>query len=86
MLTAAGGYTNGGFAPNVYNRYGDVVELYAYTSPSGGVEVAESGSERRPPIGGFGGWQVSAEITASLGLPSRCVVAAQPTHDVQLAP
>jgi hypothetical protein len=85
-LTAAGGYTNGGFAPNVYNRYGDVVELYAYTSASGGAEVAEPGSERRPPIGGFGKWQVIAEITNSLGLPSRCVVAAQPTHDVQLAP
>jgi hypothetical protein len=86
MLTAAGGYTNGGFAPNVYNRYGDVVELYAYTTTSGGVQVADLASERRPPIGGYGTWQVSAPINESGALPSRCVVAAQPTHSVQLAP
>jgi hypothetical protein len=86
MLTAAGGYSNGGFAPNVYNRYGDVVELYAYSRPSGGVQVAELGSERRPPIGGYGTWHVSVPTDGSLGIPSRCVVAALPTHEVQLAP
>jgi hypothetical protein len=85
-LTAAGGYTNGGFAPNVYNRYGDVVELYAYTGPSDRGQVAELNSERRPPIGGYGTWHVSASINASIGIPSTCVVAAQPTHAVQLAP
>lgn len=85
MLTAAGGYTNGGFAPNVYNRYGDVVELYAYTTPSG-AQVAQLNSEHRPPIGGYGTWQVIAPVNAALGLPTRCVVAAQSTHAVQLAP
>jgi hypothetical protein len=86
MLTAAGGYTNGGFAPNVYDRYGDVVELYAYTGASGGVQVAELASERRPPIGGYGTWQASVSIDDALGSPSRCIVAAQPTHALQLAP
>jgi hypothetical protein len=84
-LTATGGYTNGGFAPNVYSRYGDVVELYAYTTPAS-VQVAELSSEHRPPIGGYGTWQVNAPLNTTPGVPTRCVVAAQPTHAVQLAP
>ena len=32
-VTATGSF-NGGFAPEAYQRYGDVVELYAYDAPS----------------------------------------------------
>jgi hypothetical protein len=35
---------------------------------------------------GGGGWQVSATFDPSVGEPAVCVVAAQPTHDEQLAP
>jgi hypothetical protein len=89
-VSARGGYTNGGFAPNVYNRYGDVVELYVYTAPVDGYpdgnQVADLGAEDRPSIGGFGTWQVTAPVDLSGGAPARCVVAAQPTHALQLAP
>jgi len=89
-VSARGGYTNGGLAPNVYNRYGDVVEVYVYTAPSvgysAGTQIAEFNAEHSPPIGGRGSWTVSAPLIAGLGTPRRCVVAAHPTHDIQLAP
>lgn len=84
-VTASGGYTNGGFAPNVYDRYGDVVELYVYDV--GGSELAVTGSEQRPAIGGYGSWAVSAPLDpAATSRPARCVVVAQPTHALVLAP
>jgi hypothetical protein len=89
-VSARGGYTNGGLAPNVYNRYGDVVEVYVYTAPSvgypGGKQIADLNAEHSPPIGGRGTWTVRAPLIAGLATPRRCVVAALPTHDVQLAP
>ena len=89
-VTAEGSYTNGGFAPNVYNRYGDVVELYVYGAASAdhpiGVQVAKLSAEHTAPIGGYAPWRVWAPLEASLGAPTRCVVVAQPTHAEQLAP
>lgn len=50
-VTASGGY-QGGFASQVYPRYGDVVRLYVYTAPlSGypqGVQLATLSSEKPP--------------------------------------
>ena len=35
-ITAEGTYTNGGFVPNVYDRYGDIIVLYVRAAPSPG--------------------------------------------------
>jgi hypothetical protein len=87
-VTAIGTY-QGGFAPNVYNRYGDVVVLYIFGAPSSGypqgAQLGASSVTNSPAIGS-GTWQTSATVDLSTGQPVRCVVAAQPTHDVQLAP
>jgi hypothetical protein len=87
--TAEGTY-QGGFAPNAYSRYGDIVDLYVFTGPSPGypegVQVAGLSPERSPAIGGRGTWQVTEPVDLSFGQPERCVVAAQPTHDFQGAP
>jgi hypothetical protein len=91
--TARGTY-RGGFAPAVYGRYGDVIDLYVYTravkgSPSG-IQLADEPFTRTAPfIGGRGPWTVTVPLNTSLsssGRPSRCVVAAQPTMDFQGAP
>jgi hypothetical protein len=88
-VTAGGTYTNGGFVPNVYNRYGDIIVLYVFASPSAGyaegIQLWASGVSDSPGVGSPAPWQVSLSISPSLGLPARCVVAAQSTHDVQLA-
>jgi len=88
-VTAKGSY-RGGFAPNLYNRYGDIVELYVFGAPSSGYPqgppLAASSVTDSPPIGGYGSWQVSTNVDLGVGLPEKCVVAAQPTHDLQLAP
>ncbi len=90
QVTARGGYTNGGFAPNVYDRYGAVVRLYVYTAAAAGypsgVQVVNVGEENAAPIGGYGPWEVSGPIYVTSAAPSRCVVASQPTHDPILAP
>jgi len=87
-VTATGSYA-GGFAPNVYNRFGDVVELYVFGAPSAGypqgAQLAVSPVASSPAVGS-GTWQVSAGVDRSIGQPARCVVAAQPTHDPQFAP
>lgn len=83
-VSATGGYTNGDFAPNVYNRYGDVVELLAYSES--GAQLADLSTESRPAIGGYGSWRVTGHLTSSATSPSRCVVVAQPTHAFQGAP
>jgi len=91
-VTAMGAY-QGGFAPNVYSRYGDIVVLYVFGPPSPGFpqgpQLAVSSAQDSPPLSS-GTWQVSTSVStsldASVGQPARCVVAAQPTHDVQLAP
>lgn len=73
----------------VYDRYGDIIELYLFTPPSNGYQqgeqLAASSYKDAPPVGA-GGWEVSTSFDPSVGQPARCVVAAQPTHDVQLAP
>jgi hypothetical protein len=88
-VTAKGAY-QGGFAPNLYNRYGDIVELYVFGAPSSGYpqgpQLAASSATDSPPIGGSGSWQVSTNVDLGVGSPEKCVVAAQPTHDLQLAP
>jgi hypothetical protein len=84
IVTATGSYTNGGFAPNVYNRYGDVVELYVYDAS--GAQLAMTNTEDRPAIGGYGNWTVTAELNSTTANPAECVVAAQPTPALQLAP
>jgi hypothetical protein len=72
-----------------YNRYGDIVVLYVFTAPSSGypqgAQLAVSSASQSPSVGD-GSWQVSATFDPSIGPPARCLIAAQPTHDVQLAP
>lgn len=89
-VTAGGTYTNSGFVPNVYNRYGDVIVLYVFAAPSPGyaqgIQLGSSDVSASPAVGISAPWHVSVSISPSLGAPARCVVAAQPTHDVQLAP
>jgi hypothetical protein len=87
-VTAIGTY-QGGSAPNVYNRYGDIVELYIFGAPSSGYpEGTQLGASpvNSSPVIGSGTWQVSTTVDLSTGQPVSCVVAAQPTHQVQLAP
>ncbi len=89
-VTAVGGY-QGGFAPYIYGRYGDFAELYVFTAPmpgfSQGIMLGLGGDgENTAAIGGYGTWQVTANINSSLGQPTSCLIAAQPTHDEVLAP
>jgi hypothetical protein len=89
-ITAEGTYTNGGFVPNVYNRYGDIIVLYAFTAPSPGyaegIQLGASDVSESPVLGSLAPWHVSLSITPTVGVPALCVVAAQPTHDPQFAP
>jgi hypothetical protein len=89
-ITAEGTYTNGGFVPNVYNRYGDVIVLYVLGAPSPGyaqgMQLGASDVSDSPVVGSPAPWRVSAFISPSGGVPAQCVVAAQPTHDGQFAP
>jgi hypothetical protein len=89
-ITAEGTYANGGFVPNVYDRYGDIIVLYVLAAPSPGYaqgpQLGASGVTESPVVGSHASWQVSLSISPSAGVPARCVVAAQPTHAGQLAP
>ena len=89
-ITAEGTYTNGGFVPNVYDRYGDIIVLYVRAAPSpgyaDGMQLGVSDVGESPAVGSHAPWQVSMSISSSIGVPGRCVVAAQPTHDGQFAP
>ena len=89
-VTAEGTYTNGGFVPNLYTRYGDIIVLYAFTAPSPGypqgIQLGVSDASESPALESPGPWQVSLSFTPSVGVPAQCVVAAQPTHDEQFAP
>ncbi len=89
-ITAEGSYQDG-FAPEIYNRYGDIVELYVFGAVSSGYpqgpQLAASSTTESPAIGGSATWQVSTKVDSTLvDQPARCVIAAQPTHDLQLAP
>jgi hypothetical protein len=89
-ITAEGTYSNGGFVPNVYDRYGDIILLYVLAAPSPGyaqgMQLGVSDASDSPVAGSRAPWHVSLSISPSAGVPARCVVAAQPTHDLQLAP
>jgi len=89
-VTAEGRYRNGGFVPNVYDRYGDVIVLYALAAPSPGypegMQLGVSDVRKSLVVGSRAPWHVSLSISPSAGEPARCVVAAQPTHDGQFAP
>jgi len=90
-VTARGMYTNGGFVPNVYNRYGDYVVLYVFSAASPGesqgIMLGVSSISPTADLGTRAPWQVSLSIEPGLTeTPVRCVVAAQPTHDFQGAP
>jgi hypothetical protein len=88
-ITAKGKYANDGFVPNVYDRYGDVIVLYVRTAPSPGYpqgsQLAVSDVRESPTVGSSAAWHVSLSISPSAGVPARCIVAAQPTHDGQFA-
>ena len=89
-ITAEGRYTNGGFVPNVYDRFGDVIVLYVRAAPSPGypegMQLGASDVRESPVVGNRAPWHVSLSVSPSVGAPARCVVAAQPTHDGQFAP
>jgi hypothetical protein len=89
-VTAEGAYTNGGFVPNLYDRYGDIIVLYVFTAPSpgepNGIQLGVSDVSESPVLGSSAPWQVSLSFSPSVGVPAQCVVAAQPTHDEQFAP
>ncbi len=89
-ITAEGTYTNGGFVPDVYDRYGDVIVLYVRAAASPGypegMQLGVSDVRESPVVGSRARWHVSFSISPSVGVPARCVVAAQPTHDAQFAP
>jgi hypothetical protein len=89
-ITAEGTYSNGGIVPAVYGRFGDVIVLYVRAAPSSGyaqgVQLGASDVSKSPVVGSRAPWHVSLSIAPSAGVPARCVVAAQPTHDGQFAP
>jgi hypothetical protein len=89
-ITARGTYTNGGFVPNVYHRYGDIIVLYVRAAPSPGypqgTQLGASDVRESPVLGSRAPWHVRVSISPSAGVPARCVVAAQPTHAGQFAP
>jgi hypothetical protein len=86
----AAGTFGSGFAPEIYARSGDVIDLYVFTAPQpgypDGIQLATPSTPQSPRIAGRGAWRVTVPLDPSLGMPSRCVVAAQPTHDFQGAP
>lgn len=88
MVTAAGSYA-GNSVPEVYRRYGDVIDLYVFSAPRpgypDGVQIALVSAEKLPALDGKGPWQVTTPIDLSQGQPARCLVAAQPTHDLETA-
>jgi hypothetical protein len=92
--TATGTYL-GGFVPAVYQRYGDVIDLYVFTRPiagyPGGIQLADEPFTRHAPFvySASRRWTVTVPLDRQLfsfGQPARCMVAAQPTMDIQLAP
>jgi len=89
-ITAEGTYSDGGFVPDVYDRYGDVIVLYVRAAPSAGypegMQLGVSDVSESPVLGSRAPWQVSLSISSPAGVPAQCVVAAQPTHDGQFAP
>jgi hypothetical protein len=95
MSATASGTYQGGFAPAVYQRYGDVIDLYVFSRPVAGnpdgIQLAAAPFTRKAPFvyGGGDRWTVTVPLDKQLfssGQPARCMVAAQPTMDFQEAP
>jgi hypothetical protein len=83
-LTARG-VCRGGYVPEGYVRYGDVVELYAYTAPQPDesdqtFQVVDLGSENPFRMAGKEPWTATGSIDTVVGVPQRCFVAVQATH------
>jgi len=86
-VTAMGTF-NGGFVPETYVRFGDVVELYVFTGPSPGYpqgnQVAALGVEHPFNMSQPGPWKVSVSVGDSTqpgpDAPQQCEVAVQATH------
>lgn len=83
-VTAQGTF-NGGFVPETYVRFGDVVELYAYDAPSmenhgQQSQVADLGLEKPFAMQGNGPWTVSVPADPAHLTPNQCLVAVQSTH------
>jgi hypothetical protein len=89
-ITAEGTYTDGGFVPDVYDRHGDIIVLYVLAAPSPGypegMQLGASDVRESPAVGSRAPWHVRLPVYQSPGIPARCAVAAQPTHDAQFAP
>ena len=84
-VVTAKGAVNGPL-PEVYIRFGDVVELYAYntnnTSPIGtyAVQVLDLAAESPGSLVHGLTWVASAPVAQGLPEPLRCFVAIQSTH------
>jgi predicted small lipoprotein YifL len=74
---------------DIYNRWGDRIDLYVFTAPQygfrTGYQIALPFTNKSPTVYGRGRWKVTVPLDAR-GRPVRCMVAAQPTHDFQGAP
>lgn len=85
MVTVHGSF-NGGFVPEAYRRFGDVVELYAYSSnddpPTGNdLQVLDLGAEKPGSMDTAGNtWTAVAPVDGQVGQPLHCFVAVQSTH------
>ncbi len=79
----------GGMVPEIYPRSGDIIDLYVFSAAQpgypAGIQLASPSGSSSPRLGGTGSWTVTVPIQ-SQPAPARCEVAAQPTHDVELAP
>jgi hypothetical protein len=84
VVTAEGTVTE--VLPEVYIRYGDVVELYAYNTTdnppnsANDIQVLALESERPGSLTGGSTWTVSATVANGFPPPLRCFVAIQSTH------
>jgi hypothetical protein len=80
-----------GFLEELYDRYGDRIDLYVFTArkrgfPSG-IQIATPFTNKAPALDrAVKSWKVSVPLMKGSGRPARCMVAAQPTHDFQGAP
>jgi hypothetical protein len=83
VATASGTFNRDAYG-ETYVRYGDVVELYVYSSPSQsfptGTQLAQVGTERTVVVGPSGPWQIAVPLAVSDLQPAQCLVAIQSTH------
>jgi hypothetical protein len=80
-----------GFTGDVYDRYGDRIDLYVFTArqrgyPAGMQLAAKPFTNKAPAVYGARSWKVTVPLIPGLVRyyrPVRCMVAAQPTYDFQ---